>query len=144
MQIRKISENEKTEALNLVLEVFMQYEAPVYSEEGVRTFTSFISNRENIDSLEMYVAVNKNKIAGVIATRNNGNHVALFFVDGKWHRQGIGRRLFEKVLENSTADSITVNASPYAVDVYHKLGFINTGEEQVVDGMRFTPMVCKK
>ncbi|ENY8640112.1 TPA: GNAT family N-acetyltransferase [Clostridioides difficile] len=35
---------------------------------------------------------------------------------------------------------ITVNSSPYAVEVYHKLGFKDTAVEQIVDGIRFTPM----
>ena len=30
--------------------------------------------------------------------------------------------------------------SPYAVPVYHHLGFIDMDEEQTVDGMRFRPM----
>ncbi len=35
---------------------------------------------------------------------------------------------------------ITVNSSPYAVEVYHKLGFKDTAVEQISDGIRFTPM----
>ena len=35
---------------------------------------------------------------------------------------------------------MTVNSSPYAVPIYHKLGFKDTGSEQVVNGLRFTPM----
>ena len=38
MDIRGIGENETKEALDLVLSVFMQYEAPDYSDEGVETF----------------------------------------------------------------------------------------------------------
>ena len=30
--------------------------------------------------------------------------------------------------------------SPYAVPIYHQLGFVETGGEQIADGMRFTPM----
>lgn len=37
MVVKKISENEKEEALELVLRVFMEYEAPDYSNEGVDT-----------------------------------------------------------------------------------------------------------
>lgn len=77
---------------------------------------------------------------GVIATRSQGSHIALFFVDGQYHRQGIGRRLFEAVLENSGAEVITVNSAPFATEVYHKLGFIDTGAERTDDGIRYTPM----
>lgn len=83
-------------------------------------------------------------MAGIIATRNNGNHIALFFVNSKYHRQGIGRKLFEVVVQNSTGEKITVNSSPYAVKVYKKLGFVPDSEEQIVDGIRFTPMTYMK
>lgn len=33
-----------------------------------------------------------------------------------------------------------MHSSPYAVPVYHKLGFVDTGTEQVSDGIRYTPM----
>lgn len=49
--IRKIRPNETEEALNLALEVFMQFEAPVYKSEGVETFKKdVIENREFIEN----------------------------------------------------------------------------------------------
>ena len=35
---------------------------------------------------------------------------------------------------------MTVNAAPYALGFYHKLGFQDTGMEETNDGIRFTPM----
>ena len=90
--------------------------------------------------LTFYGMYNKNKLIGVIATRNNGNHIALFFVDGEYHKKGIGKCLFQKVLENATSNEITVNSSVYAVEVYHKLGFVDTDKEQIEDGIIYTPM----
>lgn len=40
----------------------------------------------------------------------------------------------------TTFFAITVNSSPYAVPVYHKLGFVDMDVEQISDGMRYTPM----
>ena len=40
----------------------------------------------------------------------------------------------------TTFFAITVNSSPYAVPVYHKLGFVDTDVGQISDGMRYTPM----
>lgn len=128
----------------LVLSVFMEYEAPDYSEEGIQTFVNIINNEEFIKGLEIYGAYIESRIVGVIATRSCGNHIALFFVDGKYHRQGIGRKLFETVIKESTSKRITVNSSPYAVAVYLKLGFIPESEEQLVDGIRYTPMSFTK
>lgn len=35
---------------------------------------------------------------------------------------------------------MTVNASPYGVPFYHKIGFRNLGEERQRDGILYTPM----
>ena len=36
---------------------------------------------------------------------------------------------------------ITVNAAPYAVGFYHKIGFIDLEKEKTTDGIRYTPMI---
>jgi len=145
MVIRKIGENETKEALELVLRVFMQYEAPDYSDEGVETFKrTAIYNVEYISSIAIYGAYENDKMVGVIATRNNGSHIALFFVDGQHHRKGIGKMLFQTVLDQGTAEEITVNSSPYAKEVYHHLGFKDTAPEQITEGIRYIPMLYKK
>ena len=145
MVVKKIGENKKEEALELVIRVFMKYEAPDYSDEGVETFKrTAVYNKDYMESITMHGAYENNKIVGVIAMRNNGSHIALFFVDGQYHRKGIGKRLFQTVLEQSTADELTVNSSPYAQEVYHHLGFEDTAPEQVTDGIRYIPMIYKK
>ena len=52
--------------------------------------------------------------------------------------------MFEVVLENSTSNKLTVNASPYAKDVYHRLGFEAADAEQTITGIRFIPMIYTK
>lgn len=141
INIKKIINDDRDEALNLVLDVFMEFGASDFSEEGVQTFKNYIDNKELSENLEMYGAYYKNILVGVIATRNEGNHITLLFVDGNYHRNGIGRILFKYVLELSSSENITVNSSPYAVEVYHHLGFIETDFEHIDDGIRYTPMV---
>lgn len=145
MEIKKINRNQRDTAIQLVLAVFMQFEAPDYSVEGVEAFKrTAIYNNDFLDSLNMYGAYDSETLLGVIATRNNGNHIALFFVDGKYHRQGIGKKLFQIILENSTAKEITVNSSPYAVKVYHRLGFVDIAPEETTNEIRYIPMVYSK
>lgn len=145
MEIKIIGFNDKTKALELVLKTFMKYEAPDYSEEGIETFqNSVISNNDYLNNILMYGAYEGDTLQGVIATRNQGNHIALFFVDGKCHRQGIGKRLFHTAVENSSSNIITVNSSPYAIEIYHHLGFVDAAPEQTTDGMRYTPMSYTK
>ena len=57
-----------------------------------------------------------------------------------YHRRGIGKKLFDAMRRDYAHPVFTVNSSPYAVEVYRHLGFVPTGEEQTVDGLRFTPM----
>ena len=138
--IRSLNENEIAEALSLVWSVFMEYEAPYYSKEGVEEFYKSIHDESYLSRLCTYGAYRDDKLVGVIATRNEGTHIALFFVDGNYHRQGIGKKLFQTILRECHPDKLTVNSSPYAVPVYHKLGFCDVDKEQVVNGLRFTPM----
>lgn len=145
MQIRAILPEELPQAQALVWKTFLQFEAPDYSDEGVRTFeNSVMHDKEFIAKLRFYGAFEAGQLWGVLATRGDGSHIALFFVDGSRQRQGVGRKLFEAAAANSRAAKITVNSSPYAVEIYHRLGFFDTAPEQTTDGMRYTPMAYHK
>ena len=61
-------------------------------------------------------------------------------VEKNMRSKGIGKQLWEYLKENSSNDEFTVNSSPFAVPVYHKLGFVDTNTEQLTDGIRYTPM----
>lgn len=134
------NEDAIAKALELVWSVYLEYEAPDYTQEGIDEFYRSIHDRAYLDMLTMYAAYQKDQMLGIIATRSQGTHVALFFVDGKYHKHGVGRKLFEAALEQNTSGFMTVNSSPYAVPVYHKLGFQDTDGEQTVNGLRFTPI----
>lgn len=137
VSIKRLDETQS--ALQLVWEVFQEFESPDYTQEGINEFYKTIHDENYISMLTMYGAFLNGELVGVIATRNNGRHIALFFVDGKYHRQGIGKQLFEAV----RTDKMTVNSSPYAVGIYRKLGFKAVDEEQSVNGLRFTPMTLE-
>lgn len=134
--IRKLGNEDQQKALSLVWKVFLEFEAPDYTQEGIEEFYKSIHDEKYISMLSLYGAFLNDELVGVIATRNNGKHIALFFVSGKYHHQGIGKQLFQAVRTNK----MTVNSSPYAVLIYQKLGFKATATEQVVNGLRFTPM----
>ena len=140
MDIKKIDEAQIADAIDLIWTTFLQFEAPDYSEEGIKSFKDFIENRDIINTLEFWGAYDSLLLKGVIATNENRKHICCFFVKAEYHRQGIGRKLWEYLLENSKSEVITVNSSPYAVPIYHRLGFVDTETEQLSDGMRYTPM----
>jgi GNAT superfamily N-acetyltransferase len=142
---------EESGALSLVWRVFLEFEAPEYSDRGIREFQSFIEpeavkQRLLKNELFCWGCFDKENIVGVAAARPPC-HIALLFVDKAYHRRGIARALFDTVIDfyKRTTDcrEITVNSSPYAAEAYHKLGFTDTDTEQEVNGIRFIPMKHK-
>ncbi len=142
-KVKNLKSEQLAEALSLVWEVFCRFEAPEYSEEGIAEFRGFLDNEEEIGKLDFYGAFDKaSDIVGALAMRKP-SHISLFFVKDEYHRQGIGRQLFEKMLSDYQLQGIgmfTVNSSPYAVEVYRRLGFEPTDEECITNGIRYTPM----
>ena len=143
MEIRILSRDELNNAIPLVWKVFCEYEAVNYPKGGKQAFWDAIHTNEYLDVLTAYGAFEEENIVGIIATRNEGCHVALFFVEGSYHHQGIGRKLWNVMLADSTAKEITVHSSLYAVEVYKKLGFVQTDDIQDDDGIQYIPMVFR-
>ena len=141
MEIRSsIKKAEMKEALDLVWKVFLEYEAPDHTKEGIKGFKRCLDDESWIGDRDFYGAFEEGKILGVIATKDI-THISLFFVDGNHHKQGIGKKLFKFVNELNYKNFFTVNSSPYAHEVYKHLGFVDTTEEkQCINGLRFWPM----
>jgi len=147
MVIRELSEKDMKYALELVWAVFSEFEAPEYEPEGIAVFREFIafdsiSGMLTAGTMHVWGSFEGAVLTGVIATRGPG-HISLFFVRKEYQRRGIARALFAVVKQycrNWKLDNITVNSSPYAVEIYRRLGFIDTGLETVTNGIRFTPM----
>ena len=137
--VRRLTKEEITVALELCWRVFLEFEAPEYSQEGIDHFRTSLEDQERIRKLTFYGAFDGDKLVGTLCMRAPQN-IGGFFVDAVYHRRGIGRRLFEAMRQDYAKQEFTVHSSPYAVEVYRHLGFVPTGEEQTVDGLRFTPM----
>ncbi len=140
MKIRTLQQDQHQEALDLALRVFMTYEAPDYTEEGIVNFGEFVSNKEKTSALAMYGAYQNGVLVGMGATRNGGRHISLLFVDSTFHGKGVGKQLVQTMLRKCPDSFITVNSSPYAVEIYKKMGFAAVDDELVNDGIRYTPM----
>ena len=134
--------------MTLAWKTFMQFEADIYTDEGIRNFEDFITDTTLhrmflMGVYQMFVALDKNRIVGMITLRN-ASHISLLFVDEKYHRRGIGRALIEYIREYLLSEAgigkVTVNAAPYGVAFYHKLGFTDLRPEEERDGIKYTPM----
>lgn len=137
--VRSLGEHEIPAALALAWQVFEQFEAPGYSEEGIREFRATLDNPERIGAMKLYGAYQGSELVGMLAMRKP-QHVSLFFVHANWHGMGIGRALFNAMRNDYDSQVFTVNASPYAVRIYERLGFSATDTEQMTNGIRYTPM----
>ena len=147
-RVRWAAPGDWTPAMNMIWKTFLKFEGNVYSQEGIRNFLDFITDKNLFDSFMageylMMVAVEEDKIIGAASVRD-GNHLSLLFVDEKYHLQGVGRRLMElffQYLKNTAGQQfMTVKATPYAVEFYRKIGFYETGPEEHYAGIRVTPM----
>ena len=137
--VRRLAPEEYPAALELCWRVFLEFEAPEYSPEGVAAFRASLDDEERTRRLDFYGAFDGEKLVGVLCMRAP-QHIGGFFVDAAYHRRGIGRRLFEAMRQDYETQVFTVNSSPYAVEVYRRLGFVPTDTEQLTDGLRYTPM----
>jgi len=146
--IKKIEFNMMEEAFSMIMKVFMEFDAPDYSQEGIETFRKDIiqnkdfKNRFKTGEQMMVGAFIDNKIIGVMAISIR-NHISLVFVDKEHHRKGIATSLFNEILKkvvDEKVNKITLNSSPYAVPFYFKIGFIATDTQQVKNGIKYIPM----
>lgn len=144
MIFRKLSRAEIPVFLSLVWTVFCEFEASNYSEQAKMIFKSAIYDQNYLAMLDAYGAYKDNVPIGIIATRSEGKHIALFFVDGKNHKQGIGKQLWNLMLSENPNHELTVHSSLYAIPVYERLGFVKTSEIQTEDGITYLPMMFKR
>ena len=138
--VRRLEDSEIPEALDLAWNVFSEYESPVYSAEGTEEFRKRINDREYLSGVEYYGTHDCGRLIGILGIRPDTMHISFFFVDGAYHRRGIGTRLFRYLEGLYPGSRITLNSSPYGIPFYKALGFEPSGEEKNVNGIRFTPM----
>ena len=147
-QIRRATIADWDKAIALAWETFLKFEAEEYGEEGTKHFRDFLADGMLrrmfiIGEYPMYIALDEDKCVGLISLRNK-KHISLLFVDEAYHKRGIATALMEAmknyVVEEHGGNALTVNAAPYAVGFYHKIGFEDVAPQLMQDGIRYTPM----
>ncbi len=149
--IRKITGREVESAMALALEVFMEFEAPDYGPAGVETFKKdIVENPEYLENARkglcpIYGAFDGHKLVALMGMRSSKTHINLVFTKKEYHRRGIAKAIFQYLLqdilrENPALETLTLNASPYGLPFYLRIGFIPQSGEQTMNGIRFTPM----
>lgn len=146
--LRKGVMSDWEDAMSLAWKTFLKFEATDYEAEGIENFKKFITDSTLLrmfllGAYPMFVALDEEKIVGLITLRDK-KHISLLFVDGDYHKKGIGSALIcsmrDYVKDEYGEKEITVNAAPFAVEFYHKVGFEDTAKVQERDGIIYTPM----
>ncbi len=146
--IRPAYRDEWDDAMALAWRVFTQFEADDYTPEGVGSFLDFITDSILkrmfiMGEYQLFGAYDNGRMIGMISLRSQ-THISLLFVDAAYHKRGIGRQLIQYVgsyvLWEEGRRLITVNAAPYAVDFYRRVGFRDTGKKKFKDGIWYIPM----
>ncbi len=146
---REIKSGEEAKACQLVMDSFSEFVAPDYSEEGVNEFSKYIDSQLMQKRLAnnhfVLVALDEDVLVGMVELRNY-KHISLLFVKKKYQHRGIATRMLELAVNkcmkhDANTELIEVNSSPFAVGIYEKLGFVKISDEQLKNGIRFTPMV---
>ena len=133
----------------LIWKVFKEFQAPQYSEQGIKTFRKIIYPGNLLkevknNNMVIYCCFHSDELVGVLAVRNL-NHITLLFVKKSYHKKSIAKSLLKMYIQEIKEQKpeikeLKVNSSPYAVNIYKKMGFNSTDEMQERDGIVFMPM----
>lgn len=147
-EVRWARAEEWTPAIRMIWATFVKYEGRDYTEEGIRNFFEFITDEELYISFlkgeyRLMVALDGGKIIGAGSVRDK-NRLSLLFVDGAYHRRGIGSTILMKLCDYLKTEAgeryMSLQAAPYAVNFYRKQGFRAVHPEVEFSGIRVTPM----
>lgn len=146
--IKEVYGEEISDAFSLIWTTFSEFVAPDYTKEAVNNFkNNFIDsidykekfmNRQEV----MFGAYDNDKLIGVLSVRG-AEFISCFFVDKRYHRKGVAGNLFAHVipkLKEAGVKKLRLNSSPYAVPFYYSIGFKDLAQQQVYQGILFTPM----
>ena len=146
---RPMEVGQEQEVYELVIRVFQQKVAPVYSRGGCEKFLGMISPEglseiANGNNSFVILAKYEEMPIGMLTVRDE-SHIALFFVDSRYQGEGIGKHLMDEAKrlcleKNPSLTAVTVSSSPNSVSFYQAVGFEALGDEVDEDGMRFLPM----
>lgn len=87
-----------------------------------------------------FVAEDTHGLSGFVAFRSP-SHLCHLFVASRVQSRGLGKLLWQKVLDQSACSKITVNSSVFAIPFYQRLGFVRVGFDKSESGISYSPMV---
>lgn len=147
MTIREATEKDVPQIAELVTSLSDYYlndpeqKLPLWFSDtlSINAFTSRMADPGYLN----FVYEQSGEIKAYISLKGRA-HLYHLFVSECHQGKGIARRLWERVLEHSQSDCITVRSSIYAVPVYKKLGFSLSGPVGLKEGIAFQAMEFRR
>lgn len=143
MNIRPAVESDVPQVARLVKTLAHYYlddpgrELPQWLDETL-TYKAFSLRISGPDYLN-FVYEESGSIVGYISVKGVGHLYHLFVAEG-FQGNGISRLLWEHAREHCHCRSFTLRSSLYAVPVYKRFGFVESGPVGIKDGVSFQPM----
>ena len=149
IRYRKFRDTDVRDVALLMTRVYKEFNSDEATPEKIQEFYDYIDPRKNSDKELLkkikrpifFVALDDKKIIGIIS--GTLDRTTSLFVEGKYHKQGIGKRLFEFFQNEAMkkgSKSIKVRASLLATSFYQKMGFKKTTGRRTFRGMAIHPM----
>lgn len=139
------------QAISALIESLSHYRSPnavgaVPEEFSAGYATARIQDHILGGNVRYLVAIVSDSVVGVIGI-GEGPRVQHFFVDGRFHRQGVGRALWDRAkadvlngIAEGDEEVIEVRSSIHAVPVYERFGFNVCGAAVEGVGVTYLPM----
>ena len=144
LQVVAISREDLNPVVALVSDVSELDVLPHFSEQGRLAFSSKvipdIKTAFDEACFKSFKAVDGDNIVGFGAIRND-DYITHLFVDKKTQGRGVGKLLLRRLLGLAASGEVRLRASVNAAGFYAAQGFIATGDESEVNGIRFVPML---
>lgn len=132
MNIRLLTIADVEEASQLIKGVSEIYTRKDFSEEGYEKFQSTVlfegMSKNLTDGFFYWGAYENEQMVGMIAIKRPA-HLFNLFVHQDHQGKGIASKLWEYALSQLNPKQVTVFSSTYAVGLYEKLGFVQSGDK---------------
>ncbi|TQV88366.1 GNAT family N-acetyltransferase [Aliikangiella coralliicola] len=152
IKIRKARLEDAAAISSLIIPLLKKYVSHEFTPQAQITMLNTMSESkiaENISrDFEYYLAEYGPKeaspaiLAGVIGMKGK-DHLFHLFVAERFHRAGIGNKLWHFMLSQNNESQFTVYSSRFAVAFYQKLGFQSIGEPMKEGGVLCYPMAVE-
>jgi GNAT superfamily N-acetyltransferase len=153
IKYRKFKRSDLIPACQLIFDTYKKFNGREGGKKGLDLYLSYYSPKINPPEKLLanfsrtplkYVATDGKKIVGILRARPE--RLVNLFVDGRYHKKGIGRRLilmFENDAKKLRPKTIMIRASLYAAPFYRKMGYKKTTGIRKFHGLKVQPMIKK-